>query len=66
MRLCTFEVAGHLGRHCRVGAFRDGRVIDLNFATAWHLAQQGEAEPQHLANALAPSSMIEASRTRDY
>ena len=62
MRLCTFEVAGHLGRHSRVGAFRDGRVIDLNFATAWHLSQQGESEPQHLANALAPSSMLEFLR----
>ena len=41
MRLCTFEVATHVGRHSRVGAFRDGRVIDLNFATAWNLAQQG-------------------------
>ena len=26
MRLCTFEVATHLGRHSRVGEFRDGRV----------------------------------------
>ena len=26
MRLCTFEVSTHLGRHNRVGAFRDGRI----------------------------------------
>jgi hypothetical protein len=59
MRLCTFEVTGHLGRHCRVGALRDGRIIDLNFATAWYLAQQGESEPQQLATALVPTTMKE-------
>ena len=58
MRLCTFEVATHVGRHNRVGAFRDGRIIDLNFATAWYLAQQGESEPQPLADALAPPTML--------
>jgi hypothetical protein len=57
MRLCTFEVSTHLGRYSRVGALKDGRIIDLNFATAWYLSQQGEAEPQHLADALAPSTM---------
>jgi 2-keto-4-pentenoate hydratase/2-oxohepta-3-ene-1,7-dioic acid hydratase in catechol pathway len=62
MRLCTFEVSTHLGRHCRVGAFLDGRIIDLNFATAWYLAQQGESEPQQLADALAPSTMLEFLR----
>src|SRR3954463_10964465 len=62
MRLCTFEVSTHLGRHNRVGAFRDGRIIDLNFATAWYLAQQGESEPQQLADALAPPTMLEFLR----
>jgi len=62
MRLCTFEVPTHLGRHCRVGAFKDGRIIDLNFATAWNLSQQGESEPQHLADALAPPTMLEFLR----
>jgi hypothetical protein len=62
MRLCTFEVATHVGRHSRVGAFRDGRVIDLNFATAYNLAQQGESEPQQLADALVPSTMLEFLR----
>jgi hypothetical protein len=62
MRLCTFEVATHVGRHSRVGAFRDGRVIDLNFATAWNLAQQGESEPQQLADALVPATMLEFLR----
>jgi 2-keto-4-pentenoate hydratase/2-oxohepta-3-ene-1,7-dioic acid hydratase in catechol pathway len=62
MRLCTFEVSTHVGRHSRVGAFKDGRIIDLNFATAWNLAQQGESEPQQLADALAPSAMLEFLR----
>jgi hypothetical protein len=57
MKLCTFEVATHLGRYSRVGAFKDGRIIDLNFATAWHMAQQGESDPQQLADALVPASM---------
>ncbi|HTX34390.1 MAG TPA: fumarylacetoacetate hydrolase family protein [Bryobacteraceae bacterium] len=57
MKLCTFEVATHLGRYSRVGAYKDGRIIDLNFATAWHMAQQGESEPQQLADALVPASM---------
>jgi len=62
MRLCTFEVSTHLGRHNRVGAFHDGRVIDLNFSTAWYLAQQGESEPQELADALVPSKMLDFLR----
>jgi len=62
MRLCTFEVSTHVGRHSRVGAFKDGRVIDLNFATAWNLAQQGESESQQLADALVPSTMLEFLR----
>jgi Fumarylacetoacetate (FAA) hydrolase family len=57
MKLCTFEVATHLGRYSRVGAYRDGRIIDLNFATAWYMTQQGESEPQQLADALVPASM---------
>jgi hypothetical protein len=57
MKLCTFEVATHLGRYSRVGAYKDGRIIDLNFATAWYMAQQGESEPQQLADALVPASM---------
>lgn len=58
MRLCTFEVSTHLGRNSRVGAFKDGRIIDINSATAWYLAQQGEAEPQQLADGLAPPTML--------
>jgi len=54
MKLCTFEVATHLGRHRRLGAAKDGCTIDLNFATAWYMAQTGEPAPQQLADALVP------------
>jgi hypothetical protein len=62
MKLCTFEVSTHLGRHTRVGAYKDGRFIDLNFATSWYLAQQGEADPQTLADALVPPRMLDFLR----
>ena len=58
LNLCTFEVATHLGRYQRLGAHKGGRILDLNFATAWYLAQTGEPDPQRLADALLPSSMI--------
>jgi hypothetical protein len=54
MKLCTFEVATQLGRHRRLGAAKNGRLIDLNFATAWYMAQTGEPAPQPLADALVP------------
>ena len=57
MKLCTFEVSTPVGRHRRVGALKDGVITDLNFATAWYLQQQGEAEPQRLADALVPAAM---------
>jgi hypothetical protein len=62
MKLCTFEVSTHLGRYSRVGICRDSRIIDVNFANAWHLAQQGESEPHKLADALTPSSMMDFLR----
>jgi hypothetical protein len=58
LKLCTFEVCTHLGRHRRLGAHKEGRVLDLNFATAWYLAQTGEPDPHLLANALVPPLMI--------
>ena len=64
MRLCTFEVATPIGRHRRLGAACDnGRIADLNFATAWYMAQTGEAEPQRLADALVPANMTGFLRT---
>jgi hypothetical protein len=58
LKLCTFEVCTHLGRHRRLGAHKEGRVLDLNFATAWYLAQTGEPDAQRLADALVPPSMM--------
>ena len=52
MKLCTFEVQTHLGRHRRVGAVdRDG-VVDVHFAVAHHM------ESYRLAEALAPPSLL--------
>lgn len=51
MKLCTFEVRTHLGRHRRLGAVDLDGVIDLNFAAAYHL------ENLRLAEALVPSSL---------
>jgi hypothetical protein len=62
VKFCTFEVATHVGRHCRVGAFHGGCIVDVNFATAWYLSQQGESEPQRLANGLAPADMLDFLR----
>lgn len=62
MKLCTFEVATHVGRRQRVGVCVDGRIIDVNFATAWRQQQKGEPEPQRLADALAPGNMLDFLR----
>lgn len=52
MKLCTFEVQTHLGRHRRLGAVdRDG-VVDVHFAVAHHM------ESYRLAEALAPPSLL--------
>ena len=62
MKLCTFEVATHVGRRQRVGVYVDGRIIDVNFATAWRQQQKDEPEPQRLADALAPANMLDFLR----
>ena len=62
MKLCTFEVSTPVGRHSRVGVWNEECIIDVNFSTAWYLSQQGEPEPQRLADALAPSKMLEFLR----
>lgn len=53
MKLCTFEVRTHLGRHRRLGAIVQGGVIDLNFAAAHSL------DNYRLADALVPTSLRE-------
>ena len=53
MKLCTFEIRTHLGRHRRLGAVLDAGILDLNFACAARL------KSQKLADALAPAAMRE-------
>ncbi|MBI3667265.1 MAG: fumarylacetoacetate hydrolase family protein [Acidobacteria bacterium] len=59
MKLCTFEVKTHLGKHQRLGAVWPESVVDLNFAAAWLLSLKGEPRPQALANSLLPDNMLE-------
>jgi 2-keto-4-pentenoate hydratase/2-oxohepta-3-ene-1,7-dioic acid hydratase in catechol pathway len=59
MKLCTFEIKTHLGRHQRLGAVTPDGIIDLNFACAWHLASLGEARPETVANAVLPADMLQ-------
>lgn len=62
LQLCTFEVATAVGRHARVGALDEGRIVDLNFATAWYMDQTGEPEAQRFADVIVPSGMIDFVR----
>jgi hypothetical protein len=62
LQLCTFEVATAVGRHARVGAFDEGRIVDLNFAAAWYMEQTGEPEAQRFADAIVPANMADFMR----
>jgi 2-keto-4-pentenoate hydratase/2-oxohepta-3-ene-1,7-dioic acid hydratase in catechol pathway len=57
LKLCTFEILTHLGRHRRLGAAIPAGILDLNFASAARLAALGETRPQHIANAFLPANM---------
>jgi 2-keto-4-pentenoate hydratase/2-oxohepta-3-ene-1,7-dioic acid hydratase in catechol pathway len=61
LKLCTFEIHTHLGRHRRLGAMFNQAapegIIDLNFACAARLAAQGEVQPQKLADVFLPGDM---------
>jgi 2-keto-4-pentenoate hydratase/2-oxohepta-3-ene-1,7-dioic acid hydratase in catechol pathway len=65
MRLVTFEVQTPVGRFSRLGALvrkpegGDDHVLDLNAAYAWILKDEGEAQPQRLAEVLCPPAMRE-------
>jgi 2-keto-4-pentenoate hydratase/2-oxohepta-3-ene-1,7-dioic acid hydratase in catechol pathway len=63
MKLATFQVRTHLGRHDRLGAYLDGRLVDLNFAYAWYMSQQREPAPQALADAHLPGNMLDWLRS---
>ena len=62
MRLCTFVIRTHVGRHRRLGLILAENVLDLNFATAWRFAKEGKYSPQPLANVLVPSNMLDFIR----
>ena len=51
MKLCTFEIRTHLGRHARLGAVLPSGILDLNFACAV------KEQSQKLADVLLPSYM---------
>lgn len=57
MKLCTFEVRTHLGRHRRLGAVLTTGILDLNFAYAV------KAGRQKLADAVIPANMREFLET---
>jgi 2-keto-4-pentenoate hydratase/2-oxohepta-3-ene-1,7-dioic acid hydratase in catechol pathway len=59
VKLCTFEVATHVGRRRRLGAWTDNGIVDLNFAYACVLAKRGETRPQKLADVVLPDNMLE-------
>jgi 2-keto-4-pentenoate hydratase/2-oxohepta-3-ene-1,7-dioic acid hydratase in catechol pathway len=48
-----------LGTQRRLGVVLPEGIIDLNSATVWHLAMDGEAEPRRIADTLVPPSMLE-------
>jgi 2-keto-4-pentenoate hydratase/2-oxohepta-3-ene-1,7-dioic acid hydratase in catechol pathway len=53
LKLCTFEIRTHLGRHRRLGAVLPSGILDLNFACG---AREGS---QKIADALLPAGMRE-------
>lgn len=60
MKLVTFQVATPVGAVRRLGALSDGgqRIVDLNAAYALHLAQEGDPQPQAVADLLLPPDML--------
>jgi 2-keto-4-pentenoate hydratase/2-oxohepta-3-ene-1,7-dioic acid hydratase in catechol pathway len=59
MKLVSFRVRTAVGAFVRVGALHGETIIDLNMAQARRLADQQEAQPYRLANAMVPSTMLE-------
>ncbi|MFH1329241.1 MAG: fumarylacetoacetate hydrolase family protein [Actinomycetota bacterium] len=58
MRYYTFRVASPVGGLIRIGAERDGRLVDLNAACAALLAHQGEPDAPEYADFLVPPDMV--------
>jgi 2-keto-4-pentenoate hydratase/2-oxohepta-3-ene-1,7-dioic acid hydratase in catechol pathway len=59
VKLCTFEVETPLGAVARTGVVDGAEIVDVNAATAWRLAEEGEPRPQRLADVVAPDNMLE-------
>ncbi len=59
MKLVSFRIHTPIGNFLRVGALHGQMILDLNMAYARMLADQGEAQPYRLANAIVPSVMLE-------
>lgn len=59
MKLVSFYVQTPVGNFTRVGALQERAIIDLNMAYARMLADQGEAQPYRLSNAIVPFAMVE-------
>src|SRR3989475_10013243 len=59
MKLVSFRVQTPVGRFVRAGALHGHRIVDLNMACARLLADQHEARPARLANAMVPATMLE-------
>ena len=59
MKLATFSIATPLGDVSRIGALRDGRVVDLAASHAWQLHDRGVYAATDLAAATIPPDMTD-------
>lgn len=59
MKLVSYEIHTPLGTSVRAGALHRHTMVDLNMAYARLLADQKEAQPYRLANAMVPATMLE-------
>src|SRR5579859_7040459 len=58
MKLTTFEVGAPLGPVERVGALRDGLIVDLSLAAALLYAREGKSRPAERAGFFVPPDML--------
>ncbi len=65
MKLVTFEVATPLGPVERLGALREGRVVDLNLAAARRYARDGRSRPAERADFFVPADLLGLLDTGD-
>jgi 2-keto-4-pentenoate hydratase/2-oxohepta-3-ene-1,7-dioic acid hydratase in catechol pathway len=58
VKLVTFEVATPLGPVERLGALRDGKIVDLNLAAVLLNIAKNRARPTELANFFVPPDLL--------